>query len=38
MDSGLAFSVVLVFRLVTYWLPVPFGWIALHDVQKRDIV
>lgn len=38
VDSGLAFSVVLVFRLVSYWLPVPFGWIALHDVQKRDVV
>ena len=38
IDSGLAFSVVLIFRLVSYWLPVPFGWIALHDVQKRDVV
>ncbi len=38
VDNSLAFSIVLIFRLITYWLPVPFGWFALHDVQRRDVV
>jgi len=29
---------VLVFRLVTYWLPVPFCYAALADVRRRQIV
>jgi uncharacterized protein (TIRG00374 family) len=29
-----ALSAVFLFRLVTYWLPVPFGWGALHRLQR----
>ena len=28
-----ALSSVFLFRLTTYWLPVPFGWYALHRMQ-----
>ncbi|CAN5557141.1 lysylphosphatidylglycerol synthase transmembrane domain-containing protein [soil metagenome] len=29
-----ALSAVFLFRLVTYWLPVPFGWWSLHRLQR----
>ncbi len=29
-----ALSSVFLFRLVTYWLPVPFGWWSLHRLQR----
>jgi uncharacterized protein (TIRG00374 family) len=32
-----ALSAVFLFRLVTYWLPVPFGWGALQRLQKTVI-
>lgn len=32
-----ALSAVFLFRLVTYWLPVPFGWLALHRLQRSVI-
>jgi glycosyltransferase 2 family protein len=31
-----AVSAVLLFRLVTFWLPVPLGWVALTYLQRRD--
>jgi glycosyltransferase 2 family protein len=36
MASAAAISAVLLFRLLTFWLPVPFGWAALHWLQRRD--
>jgi uncharacterized membrane protein YbhN (UPF0104 family) len=27
---------VLLFRLLTFWLPVPAGWIALNYLERRD--
>jgi uncharacterized membrane protein YbhN (UPF0104 family) len=29
-------SAVLLFRLCTFWLPVPLGWLAFHWLQRRD--
>jgi len=34
-DAGLALSAVLVYRVATYWLPIPLGWAALHQLQRR---
>jgi glycosyltransferase 2 family protein len=31
-----ALSAVLLFRLITFWLPVPIGWVALNALQRRD--
>ncbi len=33
---GTAISAVLLFRTVTFWLPAPIGWLALHSLQRRD--
>jgi uncharacterized membrane protein YbhN (UPF0104 family) len=35
MPSAAAISSVLLFRLATFWLPVPAGWLALHNLQRR---
>jgi undecaprenyl-diphosphatase len=32
-----ALSAVFLFRLMTYWLPVPFGWWALNRLQRTVI-
>lgn len=34
VDSGTAVSSVLLYRLATYWLPIPFGWFSLQRLQK----
>jgi uncharacterized membrane protein YbhN (UPF0104 family) len=34
VDSGTAVSSVLLYRLATYWLPIPFGWLSLNRLQK----
>ncbi|HEX3488467.1 MAG TPA: lysylphosphatidylglycerol synthase domain-containing protein [Streptosporangiaceae bacterium] len=31
-----AVSAVLLFRLLTFWLPTAVGWVALHYLQARD--
>ncbi len=36
MASAAAISAVLLFRLATFWLPVPAGWLALQWLQRRD--
>ena len=36
MASAAAISAVLLFRLATFWLPVPAGWLAMHWLQRRD--
>jgi glycosyltransferase 2 family protein len=38
LHGTVAFSAVLLFRTVTFWLPVPIGWIALNYLQHRDIL
>jgi glycosyltransferase 2 family protein len=38
MSSGLAVSTVLLFRLVTYWLPVAPGWVSLRLLRRWDYV
>jgi uncharacterized membrane protein YbhN (UPF0104 family) len=36
MPSAAAVSAVLLFRVATFWLPVPAGWVALHVLQRRS--
>jgi len=33
-----AVSAVLLFRTLTFWLPVAVGWVAMHYLQARDIL
>lgn len=35
MPTAAAVSAVLLFRIGTFWLPVPAGWVALHFLQRR---
>lgn len=35
MASAAAISAVLLFRLATFWLPVPVGWVAVQVLQGR---
>lgn len=38
VPGGFAVSSVLLFRLLTFWLPVPLGWVALNYLErKRDL-
>ena len=37
-EGSVAVSAVLLFRLVTYWLPIPFGWFSLNRLQKLDAI
>ena len=34
VPGGVAVSAVLLYRLATYWLPIPFGWFSLNRLQK----
>jgi glycosyltransferase 2 family protein len=36
LHGTVAFSSVLLFRTVTFWLPVPVGWTALSYLQRKD--
>jgi len=36
--STVAVSGVLLFRVATFWLPVPLGWLALQVLRRRDAV
>jgi uncharacterized membrane protein YbhN (UPF0104 family) len=36
MHGTVAASVVLLFRLLTFWLPVPFGWVALSYLERKQ--
>jgi uncharacterized membrane protein YbhN (UPF0104 family) len=36
MPGAAAFSAVLLYRLATFWLPVPVGWAALHWLQRHE--
>ena len=36
MAGPKAVSAALLFRLVTFWLPVPIGWVTMHNLQRED--
>ncbi|HEY6276546.1 MAG TPA: lysylphosphatidylglycerol synthase transmembrane domain-containing protein [Streptosporangiaceae bacterium] len=36
--SGAAVSAVIIYRLATYWLPVPPGWLCLRQLQRLGYV
>ena len=36
--GGVAVSGVLLFRLLTFWLPVPAGWAALKYLERQQLV
>ena len=36
LDGAVAVSSVLLFRLLTFWLPVVPGWLAFTMLQRRD--
>ena len=36
VPSAAAVSAVLLFRLLTFWLPVPFGWAALSYLERKQ--
>ncbi|MGE5292979.1 MAG: lysylphosphatidylglycerol synthase transmembrane domain-containing protein, partial [Micromonosporaceae bacterium] len=36
LPSATALSAALLFRLLTFWLPVPAGWLAFHFLQHRQ--
>jgi uncharacterized protein (TIRG00374 family) len=38
MPGANAVSAVLLYRLATFWLPVPLGWAALRWLQKHEAV
>ncbi|MDQ6715390.1 MAG: flippase-like domain-containing protein [Actinomycetota bacterium] len=38
VDGGTAVSSVLLYRLATYWLPIPFGWFSLNRLQKMRAI
>lgn len=35
VPGGTALSAVLLFRLLTFWLPVPLGWVALNYLERH---
>lgn len=36
MPGAKAIGAVLLFRLATFWLPVPIGWVAMNYLQRHD--
>jgi uncharacterized membrane protein YbhN (UPF0104 family) len=36
LPGAKAVSAVLLFRLATFWLPVPVGWVAMNYLQRKD--
>jgi len=38
LPAGIAVSSVLLFRLCTYWLPIPFGWASLNYLQRVSAI
>ena len=38
IPGATAVSAVLLFRVATFWLPVPAGWLAVHLLQRRDLL
>jgi len=38
LPGAVAVSAVLLFRLLTFWLPVPFGWAALNYLERQQVL
>ena len=38
LPGAVAVSSVLLFRLLTFWLPVPFGWAALNYLERKQVL
>ncbi len=38
LGNALALSSVLLFRLLTFWLPVPAGWVAFNYLQRKQAI
>ena len=38
MHGAAAVSAVLLYRLLTFWLPVPIGWLALKYLERRQVL
>ena len=38
MPAGAAASAVLIYRLLTYWLTIPVGWVGLKMAERRGYV
>jgi uncharacterized membrane protein YbhN (UPF0104 family)/tRNA A-37 threonylcarbamoyl transferase component Bud32 len=38
LTAAAAITAVLLFRTVTFWLPVLAGWVSLHYLQRRDVI
>jgi len=36
VPTAFAVSAVLLFRLISFWLPIPFGWAAMNYLQRHD--
>ena len=34
IPSGVALPVAIVYRLVTFWIPIPTGWLSLQRLQR----
>ncbi len=34
VNPGVAFSVAVLFRVLTYWLRIPLGWVAMRHLQR----
>ncbi|MBE6474660.1 MAG: flippase-like domain-containing protein [Actinomyces succiniciruminis] len=35
VPSGVALSTAIVYRLVTFWIPIPVGWLSLQRLQRH---
>lgn len=35
VNPGVAASVAVLFRVLTYWMRIPFGWFAMHSLQRH---
>ncbi|QPL05471.1 MULTISPECIES: lysylphosphatidylglycerol synthase transmembrane domain-containing protein [Actinomyces] len=35
IPSGVALSAAIVYRLVTFWIPIPVGWLSLQRLQRE---
>ena len=38
MDAQASVSAVFLFRTITFWLPVPPGWIAFQIMQRKNYI
>jgi uncharacterized protein (TIRG00374 family) len=38
VPAGTALSAVLLYRVVTFWLPVPIGWLSANWLNKRGLI